>query len=350
MKLTKEYLKGLVKESLEEKSLEEAEGGEQTAQEEKIEVGQEEVKQTVNRFNEPKEYKIRKIKVTMPNGGFRHYRASTLVGKKNKEGEPLCKIWLESTETPDGKVNTFETQVGGLVPFTESSIWSGVKGDLIRMGPPPKRPPEGSSWSTRAVYRDQMKTWTGTEEGLNENKDMKLTKHYIKDLVKETLNESKKTVASENKISKSTLDRIIKEEYTKLVNEGGDFDPSAKRSKTVYTARGTSVSLGWALDKGLAYRFEKGGKLIYPEKYQKKHWGYTISDKPSEPEKPDHPTVAMAKKFVASYDRADRLDNLPGDLFHTRPDRLEILGRARKAAAGDETVNLTQQELDNFYK
>ncbi len=154
----------------------------------------------------------------------------------------------------------------------------------------------------------------------------------------------------ENKISKSTLDKIIKEEYTKLVNEGGDFDPSAKRSTTVYTARGTSVSLGLALDKGLAYRFEKGGKLIYPEKYQKKHWGYTISDKPSEPEKPDHPTVAMAKKFVASYDRADRLDNLPGDLFHTRPDRLEILGRARKAAAGDETVNLTQQELDNFYK
>jgi hypothetical protein len=63
---------------------------------------------------------------------------------------------------------------------------------------------------------------------------MKLTKEYLKGLVKESL--------TENKISKTALDKIIKEEYENLKKEahgdkseiGGDFKPPDEIIKKVF--------------------------------------------------------------------------------------------------------------------
>lgn len=163
MKITRETLKRIIKE--EYNALQrEAEGETPVAEPEKlkepkIEIGPEEEKSSTNRFGEPVKYKDRMITVLMPNGDKRIYLATRAGRKKNKKGEEVCNVYLKRTERADGEIIKHEMLIDEYVLFTETAIYSSIRGDLIRMLPPPKPPGPNASWASRGVYRDTMKIY-----------------------------------------------------------------------------------------------------------------------------------------------------------------------------------------------
>jgi hypothetical protein len=192
MKLTREYIKGLVKESLEEAITHE-------------------------------EYMLNKVKEAFNKKESIKLCTYLSHDRSPRRAETNCHRVKIKEILPDGiKVESFRNRDNPepVTYFVKNvDIYNVTTKSELSQTRYPKSQPEEIHIPYRGGY-DKEDWHREKSESLNENKDMKLTKHYIKDLVKETLNESKKTVASENKISKSTLDRIIKEEHQKLEKEG----------------------------------------------------------------------------------------------------------------------------------